>query len=304
MVERAISGLYAGYLRLIEWVAGLHPDNRGPEHPPALPFGKHSGAGGYDDLDSRAIAASHTYRGAGIAIALLGLGVVVMELVANSMDAGSAWRAQLLFLKLFLMIAVLIVAIWAIRRDLRGEFIRLRAAAEELRFEVLELAARELARGSLSSSRRSEIDRLLRGQYNYQLSRARKYRAMTWASNRLTWLLFGFALAAAGFQCVVLGFRLDFIRTAEYLASVAAIALAVLAAVQSINAFLRLEGQRHEARGIANYLEKYVSGGEGEEPAGREYSPEELAELHKFLMFSETQWVAESLRSGSFKPGS
>ncbi len=305
MFARVISSLSTGYSRLITWVAALNLDKGDPEGPLGSPRADTDPeAQNYEYLNAKAVAAAHKYRGTGVAIALLGLGVVVMELLASSMGAGSAWQAPLLLLKLLLMACVLLVAIRAIRSDLRGNFIRLRAAAEEQRFKVLLVAANELKLRPLNPERESaiesEIDRLLQDQYDYQTLRARKYRAMTWISNRLTWLLFGLAMATVGLECVARGFDQGILRAAAYIGTTVTIVLAVLAAVQSINAFLRLEGQRHEARSIADFLRGYISKGEG--AADHPYSPDTLFAIHKFLMSFEKQWVAVSSRSGEFKP--
>lgn len=306
MFAEAISSLSTGYSRLITWVAGLNLDKGDPEGPlESLRADKDPKAHDLEQLDAKAVAAAHKYRGTGVAIALLGLGVVVAELLAGSMGIGAAWQAPLQLLKLLLMACVLMVAIWAIRSDLRGDFIRFRAATEEQRFKVLLVAANELKLRPLQPERESEIeseiDRLLQDQYDYQTLRARKYRAMTWISNRLTWLLFGLAMVTVGLECVARGFNLEILRAAASIGTMVTIVLAVLAAIQSINAFLRLEGQRHEARTIAEFLGEYISRGEGV-PANHPYSPEALSAIYKFLMSFEEQWVAVSSRSGEFKP--
>lgn len=285
----AISGLSVAYFALINFLDrhfGSRIERRDPEVDPRV--GSVVEPHAPEDLttkDASAVQAAKLYRGVGVAVAILSLAIVLIELTPPAANA----ELFLLSTKVGLMLALLGLVAWAIRKDLRGKFIRERAAAERCRFAVIKAA---VDTGPTPASL-GEIQRLLGEQRRYHECRARRFRSMTWVCNRATWVLFVFVVLGNLGRLLGLVSFPSLTPAAELAVPVGSMGLAVLAAIQSVNAFLRIEGQRHEARALATYLQHAMK---NEHP-----SAGELQAIYDVLMQHEQQWVTQSQRGGSLK---
>lgn len=247
-------------------------------------------------LDRLTSRMGDSYRGAGVAAALLGTGIIFCSLAPIGFNLKTGGAVLFHVGKFTCMAGLGLLMLYTLRNDLRGRWVTLRRETERLRYAPLRAAIDTLraAPGQIKPSAElwSVLTGLLlgeRSQTHYNRARANSYLAIERASDIITGVGIGIALLAA----------FAYIWThATWLIFFTAFVPALIAALHGINGFLQLRPLAEDHDALADKLE-------GLADVLAQLAPEDterllaLAELtYSALADRDARWSEMAARSG------
>lgn len=250
----------------------------------------------FESLDRMTSRMGDSYRGSGVAAALLGAGIIFCSLGPIGFSLKPQGALWFHVGKFALMIGLALLMLHTLRQDLRTRWVSLRQQTERLRYAPLREAidALRLAPGQIKHSAQlwTAMSALLLGeqsQTRYNRQRAATYLGIERACDVFTWMGIGIALVAA---------LAYFWLSAPWLIFFTAFVPALVAALHGINGFLQLRPLAEEHEALANKLE-------GMADVLAKLAPEdtqrllELAELtYTALADRDARWSETAARSG------
>ncbi len=250
----------------------------------------------FQTLDRLTSRLGDSYRGAGVAAALLGTGIIFCSLGPLGFNLKAKSALWFHVGKFAFMIALALLMLHTLRQDLRARWVALRQETERLRYAPLR-AAIDALRASpnqikLSAALWTAMTELLQGeqsQTRYNRSRATTYLSIERACEVVTWVGIGIALIAA---------LAYFWLVAPWLIFFTAFIPALVAALHGINGFLQLRPLAEDHDALADKLE-------GMAEVLTQLAPEDterllsLAELtYSALADRDARWSETAARTG------
>lgn len=250
----------------------------------------------FQTLDRLTSRMGDSYRGAGVAAALLGTGIIFCSLGPIGFNLKTQSALWFHVGKFAFMIGLALLMLHTLRQDLRERWVTLRRETERLRYAPLRAAidALRAAPSQIKSSGAlwTALTELLLGeqsQTRYNRQRATTYFCIERACEVATWFGIGIALVAA---------LAYFWLTAPWLIFFTAFVPALVAALHGINGFLQLRPLAEEHDALADKLE-------GMAGMLTQLAPEDterllaLAELtYAALADRDARWGESAARSG------
>ena len=155
------------------------------------------------EADRQATALGNHFRALGIGIGLLGIAIVFLAIAPVGLDLEPHTAHVLGAIKVFLMVAMLLIVIMGRRSRTNRDWIRLRAKAEELRYSSLSNLIDQVASNSTMEvcvALRHQLISILdgpNGQIAYNAAKARQYHGIERFSDFLLWASVVLALVGA-----------------------------------------------------------------------------------------------------------
>lgn len=269
-----------------------HETVHGHDHAVDLASGELPDPRSFEQIDAAATNLGNEYRGVGVAVGLLGVLIVFCALAPIGFELGHTATLAVTLVKIVLMAFTVCLVVRTNRKGLRGKWIAARIKAEMLRYQFLRVAIQRLAAAPRDQEARSrlvdELNRLFDDQIDYNEKRARSYHSIEHISDRIGWIGFGAAIAAA---CLHL-FLHD-----SWLVFPTAFVPVLVGAIHAINGFLRFADLAEEHTAVAKRLRETRS-----RLADCSLLPDKVLELAKatyqILSSRDTQWIVTARKLG------
>lgn len=256
------SSTYRKYLRWISWLGGY----RQKKHPQAQHVTLREVNPDFDVADRNAARYGDQYRGAGVAVGLLGISIVFVALAPVGLSIHSG---RVLVGMGALKIALMLWILWLVfqfgqRSKLSQLWIETRCKAEELRYSKLKRLKNDLARSSIKSEDQTqmlhdELSSILSGnnddgQIRYNQSKGEMYEAIERFGERLSW--WGFALALVCAIMLLLS-EVHLVGHMPWLIFGTAALPALVGGIHGINGFLKIGALAEEHLVMAKLLKGF-----------------------------------------------
>ena len=199
-----VGWVFKAYLKIFGSLGAMFGKHESPDsqqHPEPMAELKDAAAVSLESVDREAFIKGNHHRALGISIGVLGIVIVFLALAPIGFNLSAHADHMVGYVKIALMLVMLLIVFLGKRTSTHKEWVRLRALAEQLRYQPLSrLIEQANETDEVISSLESELERILdgkNGQIAYHVAKAHQYHAVEHFSDVLLWLSVVLALIGA-----------------------------------------------------------------------------------------------------------
>lgn len=239
------------------------------------------------DHDSAATTLGNRYRGMGVAIGLLGAAIVLCAVLPVALNLHHGPALAVGIAKVALMTLMVGIIYYGIRSKTRDKWVMNRRHAERQRYKSL---SGELQKEEFDANKvRELLAPILREQVRYNHAKMEQYESIETFSDRLSWLAFGLAFAAA---------VIHLFHHADWLLFFTAFGPALVGAVHGINGFLRIGDLAEDHDKMYHRLQELAEALDAVANDVREEVREIATAAYELLCDRDARWEEHAHRLG------